>query len=100
MPPPERFTVARQNLAVNVARYRGRAGWTQQQAADAMGLDVKHLQKLEYGTLNPSLRTLVRVADAFGVTIGRLFAGAAKTPARRPVGRPKLRAGRVPPTRD
>jgi transcriptional regulator with XRE-family HTH domain len=59
-----------------------------------MGLDVKHLQKLEYGKLNPSLRTLVSVAGAFGVTVGRLIASTSKRRTTRPVGRPRSQ-GRV-----
>ena len=74
MPQSDQFATTRQALAANVTRLRERARWTQQQAAEAMGLDVKHLQKLEYGKLNPSLRTVVRIAAAFGVTLGRLLA--------------------------
>jgi len=86
---PDPFTTARQALAANVTRLRERAGWTQQGAAEAMGLDVKHLQKLEYGELNPSLRTLVRVAGAFGITVGRLLAHTSRKRTERPVGRPR-----------
>lgn len=89
MPPADGdFASVRTYLAVNVARLRQRRHWTQQQAADAMGLDLKHLQKLEYGDLNPSLRTLVRVAAAFGVSVGRLLAPTAAPRRKRPRGRP------------
>lgn len=83
------FSDVRSALAANATRLRERAGWTQQEAAEAMGLDVKHLQKLEYGKLNPSLRTLVSVAGAFGVTVGRLLAPTSRKRATRPVGRPR-----------
>ena len=83
------YTAVLRYLAVNVARMRERAGLTQQQAADAMGLDVKHLQKLEYGQLNPSLRTLVHVASAFGVSVGRLLATNTMPIRKRSVGRPR-----------
>jgi transcriptional regulator with XRE-family HTH domain len=89
MPEGDAFATARQALAANATRLRERAGWTQQQAAEAIGIDVKHLQKLEYGSLNPSLRTLVRVAGAFGITVGRLLAAASAARDSRPVGRPR-----------
>ena len=91
MPYSDLFEGARQALAANVTRMRERAGWTQERAAEAMGLDVKHLQKLEYGRLNPSLRTLVNVACAFSVTVGRLLAPTSNKRAPRPVGRPRKR---------
>jgi transcriptional regulator with XRE-family HTH domain len=91
MPEGDAYATARQALAANATRLRERAGWTQQQAAEAMGLDVKHLQKVEYGTLNPSLRTLVRIAAAFGITVGRLLAAASASRESRPVGRPRKR---------
>jgi transcriptional regulator with XRE-family HTH domain len=85
------FPDVRGALAANATRLRERAGWTQQQAAETMGLDVKHLQKLEYGELNPSLRTLVRVASALGVSVGRLLKKNAAARKPRPVGRPRKR---------
>lgn len=91
MPPGEPFDETTQALSANVTRLRERLGWTQARAAEAMGLDVKHLQKLEYGDLNPSLRTLVRVASALGVSVGRLLSKSSARRASRPVGRPRKR---------
>jgi transcriptional regulator with XRE-family HTH domain len=92
MLPSDRYLIVQQALAANVTRLRERAGWTQQQAAEATGLDVKHLQKVEYGELNPSLRTLVSLASAFGVTVGRLLARTSTRRPSRPVGRPRNRS--------
>jgi transcriptional regulator with XRE-family HTH domain len=83
------FEMVRRHLAANVARLRARRRWSQQQTADAAGLDLKHVQKLEYGALNPSLRTLVRLARAFEVTVGKLLAPTKARPPKRPVGRPR-----------
>lgn len=89
MPPaPLDFETVKRCLAANVARLRARRGWSQQQAADAAGLDLKHLQKVEYGALNASLRTLVRLANAFGVPVGRIVAPTTARLHKRPVGRP------------
>ncbi len=82
------FEAMKRNLAANVARLRARRRWSQQQAADAAELDLKHLQKVEYGALNPSLRTLVRLAQAFDTTVGKLLAPTSAVPPMRRVGRP------------
>jgi transcriptional regulator with XRE-family HTH domain len=82
------FENTRQNLAANLARLRAARRWSQQQAADAIGIDLKHFQKLEYAALNPTLRTVVATAEAFGVPLARLLRQSTKPPVRRPVGRP------------
>lgn len=83
------FEASKRNLAANVAELRARRGWSQQDVADAAGLDLKHLQKIEYCSLNPSLRTLVRLARAFSVSVGRLLATTKTPPPKRAVGRPR-----------
>jgi transcriptional regulator with XRE-family HTH domain len=63
----------RRNLASNIARLRASRRGSQQQTADAIGIDLKHLQKLEYSSLNPPLRTVVATAEAFSVSLARLL---------------------------
>ena len=53
-----------------------------------MGIDLKHLQKLEYASLNPTLRTVVAAAEAFGAPLASLFRKSSAPLIRRPVGRP------------
>ena len=60
-------------LAGNVRRLREKAGWTQEQAADAMEIATRHYQKIEAGDVNVTVATLVRVANAFGVDVKALF---------------------------
>jgi transcriptional regulator with XRE-family HTH domain len=60
-------------LAGNVRRFREKAGWTQEQAADAMEIATRHYQKIEAGDVNVTVATLVRVAKAFGVDVESLF---------------------------
>jgi transcriptional regulator with XRE-family HTH domain len=81
------YESTRISLAANLVRLRAQRGWSQQEAANAANIDLKHFQKLEYSLLNPSLRTLVSVALAFGVPVGRLL-HRARPVAKRPVGRP------------
>jgi transcriptional regulator with XRE-family HTH domain len=56
-----------------VRALREARGWTLERAAEAMNLDLKHLQKVEAGTLNPTLVTLVRIAEGFGEPMAALF---------------------------
>jgi transcriptional regulator with XRE-family HTH domain len=81
----------RRYLAVNLARLRAEKGWTQKQASEATGVDANHLQKLEYARANPTLETLVRVAQGFGATLTELLAPNAARVPRRPRGRPRAR---------
>lgn len=85
------FDAAKRHLAANLARLRKRQSWSQQQLADAAGLDLKHVQRIEYAALNLSLRTLVKLASAFEIELGRLLARTASPMPRRPVGRPPRR---------
>lgn len=60
-------------LAAGLRRERSRQGWTQERAAELAGLNPRHYQKLEEGTVNVTLRTLERLCRAYGVDVGRLF---------------------------
>lgn len=44
-----------------------------ERAAEAMDLDLKHLQKVEAGKLNLTLVTLVRIAAGFDEPMASLF---------------------------
>lgn len=60
-------------LASGLRRERARKGWTQEQAAEACRLNVRHYQKLEEGSVNTTLRTLERLCVAFGVEVEKLL---------------------------
>ncbi|MBK7581139.1 MAG: helix-turn-helix domain-containing protein [Myxococcales bacterium] len=53
-----------------------------------MGLDFRHLQQIEAGTVNVTLATILRICDAFGVTPSILLPFAKET-------KPKLGPPRV-----
>jgi transcriptional regulator with XRE-family HTH domain len=61
-------------LATGLRRERARRSWTQEKAAELAGLNPRHYQKLEEGSVNVTLRTLERLARAFGVDVSRFFA--------------------------
>ena len=60
-------------LAKNVRRLRGTREWTQEEAAEASGIAVRHYQKIEAGDVNVTVATIVRVAVAFRVPVSALF---------------------------
>lgn len=60
-------------LAANVVHLRARAGLSQEELADAAGLAPRHLQKLEAGTVNATLATIVSLAKALHVPPDRLL---------------------------
>jgi transcriptional regulator with XRE-family HTH domain len=67
------FIGASKRLASRIRANRVRLGLTQEEAADAIGLVPRHYQKLEAGRLNVTLRTLVKVAAAFKLSLKDLF---------------------------
>jgi transcriptional regulator with XRE-family HTH domain len=78
---------------VRVARVQ--AGLTQEEAASAAGIDWRRWQRIENGTVNPTVRTLARVASAVGLIFWTLLAPAAPAsdesaaPGRKPKGSAK-----------
>ena len=68
-----RFAAEAAALGRRVRELREARGWTLEQAAEASNLDLKHLQKVEAGKLNPTLVTLVRLAEGFDEPMAALF---------------------------
>ena len=67
-------TAARiQGIAARIRSLRTRAGMTLDQIAAATGLDKGYLSRLERQAKTPSITTLMKLADAFGVDLSRLF---------------------------
>ena len=60
-------------LGKQIRKLRQARGWTLEQAAEAMSMDATQLAKIEAGSLNVTLVTLVRIADGLGVKVGMLF---------------------------
>jgi len=63
----------RSRLAFSLRRLRNRARLTQESAASAAGLHLRHYQKLEAGEVNVTLRTLDQLCTAFSVDVRELF---------------------------
>ena len=69
----------RRALAKNLRRLRAEREWTQERAADQVGLNARHFQKLEEGSVNVTLRTLEALCVGFGVDAADLFDRAGPT---------------------
>lgn len=71
--PVEDYNRLQRVLAKNVRIRREQLELTQEAAAHLMGIATRHLQKLEAGELNVTLRTLCRVAKALESQVGLLL---------------------------
>ena len=60
-------------LGLQVRALRQAKGWTLEEAAEKGDLDLKHWQKIEAGTINVTLVTLVRIAEGLVEPLGSLF---------------------------
>jgi transcriptional regulator with XRE-family HTH domain len=56
-----------------IRELRRQKGLTQEGLGVLARIDAKHVQTLEYGRTNPTLATLMSVAEALDVEIGDLF---------------------------
>lgn len=56
-----------------VRELRLKAGWTQEQLAEAAGITTTYTSDLERGTKVPSLTVILRISRAFRVSVGELL---------------------------
>ncbi|MDQ2986906.1 MAG: helix-turn-helix domain-containing protein [Armatimonadota bacterium] len=64
---------ARQRFGDAVRALRREAGLTQEQLADKTGLHVTYIAGIETGRRNPSLRSILALADGLGVAASELL---------------------------
>jgi transcriptional regulator with XRE-family HTH domain len=62
-------------LGLRLRRLREEHEWTLEQTAERCDLDLKHLQKIEAGSLNVTLVTLVRLSNGLREPIAVFFGG-------------------------
>jgi transcriptional regulator with XRE-family HTH domain len=74
-------------VGANVRRLREERGLTQDQLAEAVGVDIRTVQRIEAGMANVLLGTLVDLGDVLGVKPGALLKEAEMPEVKR--GRPK-----------
>jgi transcriptional regulator with XRE-family HTH domain len=71
-------------LAERIKTLREARGWTQEQLAERAAMQRSYLADLELGRRNPSVRTLVKVANAFGIAVAELLDAGRKERGARP----------------
>jgi transcriptional regulator with XRE-family HTH domain len=71
-----------QSIAANVVRARKRRGLSQEELAEAAGLDVRAIQRMERAEINFGVVALVRVSAALDVATTILVRSSQLSPAR------------------
>jgi len=60
-------------LSEKLKQLRKEKGWSQQKLAEKTGLSFNAITKIEQGLAkHPTLKTLVKIADVFGISIDEL----------------------------
>lgn len=77
------FSDAVGRVAANLRRLRGVAGLSQEAVAERTGHAVRHVQRVEAGHVNPSLRLLMLLAAAVEADVADLLAPLPEDTARR-----------------
>ena len=58
-------------------------GWTVEEASERYGVEPAHVRRIEAGRTNPSLATLLSIADAVSTELADLFAERAPTKGKK-----------------
>lgn len=61
------------NVGAALKAAREKAGLSQAEASRRSGVHWVHLSRLEGGKVNPTVRTLVRLAEVYGVEVGQML---------------------------
>jgi transcriptional regulator with XRE-family HTH domain len=69
------FKPQRQKLANNVKSLRKQLSWSQEQLAELANLDRTYISAIERAQGNPSLESLLKLANALDVRVGQLLDG-------------------------
>jgi transcriptional regulator with XRE-family HTH domain len=60
-------------IGKRVVSLRNERGWTQERLSEAAAMQRSYVADLERGSRNLSVRTLVKIANAFGIPVRDLF---------------------------
>ena len=60
-------------ISKRIIELRTEKGWNQSDLARACDKDRQTIQKLESGTVNPTIYTLQQIADGLGVSLSNLI---------------------------
>jgi len=85
----------RSDVSAAIRAEREARGWTQADLATASGVNAQQVGRFERGAREPGLNDLVRIAAAFGLTVGG-FSTVAEDLGRRIRKTPEMPAQRSP----
>ena len=88
----ERLLLLQRAVGRRISELRTALDLTQRDLGERCEIDIKYMQDIEGGRQNLTLRTLLKVAEALGVEVQRLFEAPENTRARRGPGRPRKKA--------
>lgn len=60
-------------IGSRIREIRTKKGMTQEALAEKMGINPKFISSIERGKENPTLNTIINLADSLGVPIGEVF---------------------------
>jgi transcriptional regulator with XRE-family HTH domain len=60
-------------LAKRIKALRAAKGWSQELLAERASIQRSYIADLERGSRNPSVRTIVKIANALGIPVSGLF---------------------------
>jgi transcriptional regulator with XRE-family HTH domain len=70
-------------MKLRVQAWRERRGWSLRKLGERSGVAYPNIQRIETGTLSPTVTTLVRLARALGVGVRDLFPATKRRAGRR-----------------
>ncbi len=70
-----REAMDRKDIGSRISRARDARDIPVRRLADAVGISVRHMQRIQAGEKGPSLDMLKRIADALGVPVDALLPG-------------------------
>ncbi len=63
----------KEKLGVRIKEFRKARGLSQEQLAEMVGIEQKHVSRLEVGKSYPTIDRLEKIAEALDIPIGRFF---------------------------
>ena len=64
-----------EQLGANLRRIRRKHGFTQEELAHRVGMDVSYMSELENGRKEPCLRKIKELSQALGIPLAQLIRG-------------------------
>lgn len=70
---PEQAKAIAKTIGKNIAKHRKKAGLTQRQFGDKLGMSISAIQNIEYGKTDITIQRLFEIAGIFNIDISQLY---------------------------